>query len=288
LKILSLIIAIGYLHLTVFWSKDLINWHYPLAYLCGVLSMSLFFNVLHDANHFECFAAPYNHLNEVMSRIVGANSFVKHEMIMTHHTFRHHAYTGNPTLDPERQWLIKQAIKKLFKNKLHAKIFFVVIFGIFPGQWPLTAFVYTKWYLSDKLMNNPNQKLPPKIVFTWYELMIYGYNIINILHLIYKGRFLIIYLFFLGLSNLASIGFIPAHDVYQVVQNGDIDPNKDYGEIQCYNNSNFHNNVWFNFMYSLMGGINYHNEHHLFPTLSHSHYPRIAPIVKKTCEEFKI
>jgi len=67
---------------------------------------------------------------------------------------------------------------------------------------------------------------------------------------------------------------------------GDVDPNKDYGEIQCLNNSNFHNNIWCNFMYSLMGGINYHYEHHLFPTMSHSHYPSIAPIVKQTCKDF--
>jgi len=27
-------------------------------------------------------------------------------------------------------------------------------------------------------MNNPNQTLPSKIVFTWYEILIYSYNII--------------------------------------------------------------------------------------------------------------
>jgi hypothetical protein len=94
--------SITFLHYSTFWVKTHRTVHYLQAYLCGVLSMSLFFNVLHDANHFECFAAPYNYLNEVLSRIVGANSWVKHEMIMSHHTFRHHSYTGNPTLDPER------------------------------------------------------------------------------------------------------------------------------------------------------------------------------------------
>lgn len=34
------------------------------------------------------------------------------------------------------------------------------------------------------------------------------------------------------------------------------------------------------------GGLNFQVEHHLFPAISHLHYPRIAPIVQRTAEEF--
>lgn len=34
------------------------------------------------------------------------------------------------------------------------------------------------------------------------------------------------------------------------------------------------------------GGLNFQVEHHLFPHICHVHYPRIAPIVKATCDEF--
>lgn len=34
----------------------------------------------------------------------------------------------------------------------------------------------------------------------------------------------------------------------------------------------------------LNGGLNYQIEHHLFPRIQHSHYPTIAPIVRKYCE----
>jgi linoleoyl-CoA desaturase len=37
-----------------------------------------------------------------------------------------------------------------------------------------------------------------------------------------------------------------------------------------------------------LGGLNYQVEHHLFPRICHVHYPAIAPIVKKTAEEFGI
>lgn len=37
-----------------------------------------------------------------------------------------------------------------------------------------------------------------------------------------------------------------------------------------------------------IGGLNYQIEHHLFPRVAHVHYPDIAPIVKRTAEEFGI
>jgi linoleoyl-CoA desaturase len=37
-----------------------------------------------------------------------------------------------------------------------------------------------------------------------------------------------------------------------------------------------------------VGGTNYQIEHHLFPHICHVQYPRLSPIVRKTCEEFGI
>jgi linoleoyl-CoA desaturase len=37
-----------------------------------------------------------------------------------------------------------------------------------------------------------------------------------------------------------------------------------------------------------VGGLNYQVEHHLFPRISHIHYPAIAGIVKSTAEEFNV
>lgn len=37
-----------------------------------------------------------------------------------------------------------------------------------------------------------------------------------------------------------------------------------------------------------VGGLNYQIEHHLFPRISHIHYPAISKIVKETCEKFDL
>lgn len=38
----------------------------------------------------------------------------------------------------------------------------------------------------------------------------------------------------------------------------------------------------------LIGGLNFQVEHHLFPHISHVHYRKIAPIVRKTAQEFQL
>ena len=38
----------------------------------------------------------------------------------------------------------------------------------------------------------------------------------------------------------------------------------------------------------LLGGLNFQIEHHLFPRISHVHYPAISSVVEQTCREFGI
>ena len=36
------------------------------------------------------------------------------------------------------------------------------------------------------------------------------------------------------------------------------------------------------------GGLNFQVEHHLFPRISHIHYPQISKLVKETCKQFNV
>jgi linoleoyl-CoA desaturase len=38
----------------------------------------------------------------------------------------------------------------------------------------------------------------------------------------------------------------------------------------------------------LVGGLNYQVEHHLYPKISHIHYPQISKIVRETCDEMQV
>src|SRR6185295_5601244 len=38
----------------------------------------------------------------------------------------------------------------------------------------------------------------------------------------------------------------------------------------------------------LVGGLNFQIEHHLFPRISHIHYPEISRIIKQACKEYGV
>jgi linoleoyl-CoA desaturase len=38
----------------------------------------------------------------------------------------------------------------------------------------------------------------------------------------------------------------------------------------------------------LVGGLNFQIEHHLFPKISHVHYPAISEIVSNVCREYQL
>ncbi|MEY3051508.1 MAG: hypothetical protein RLY31_1293 [Bacteroidota bacterium] len=86
---------------------------------------------------------------------------------------------------------------------------------------------------------------------------------------------------------ILSIVFQLAH----IVEDTDTPAPDDYGNMentwaihQLFTTANFapRNKLvsWF------VGGLNYQIEHHIFPHISHVHYPRISAIVKETAREF--
>lgn len=47
-------------------------------------------------------------------------------------------------------------------------------------------------------------------------------------------------------------------------------------------------NVCYDWLCFFNGGLNYQIEHHLFPRVQHSHYPKIAPVVAAFCKSRNI
>ncbi|MEO9036604.1 MAG: acyl-CoA desaturase [Gemmatimonadaceae bacterium] len=58
--------------------------------------------------------------------------------------------------------------------------------------------------------------------------------------------------------------------------------NRDFVLLQCATTCNI-KTTWFGNLFC--GGTDYQIEHHLFPGISHPHYPKMAPYVKAWCEE---
>lgn len=101
-------------------------------------------------------------------------------------------------------------------------------------------------------------------------------------------------LFFLclhiGLGLTLSIVFQLAHvvedTVFDHIETGAKNIDNEWAMHQVRTTANFSpdNNIisWF------AGGLNYQIEHHLFPRISHIHYPALSKLVQSECEAFNL
>jgi len=102
------------------------------------------------------------------------------------------------------------------------------------------------------------------------------------------GRVLGVYaLISMTLGVVFSIVFQLAHTVDNVDHplRGATDHNE-WVIHQIKTTSNFAAKNWF-VSFSL-GGLNFQREHHLFPKVSHVHYPAIAKVIREVCAEHQV
>ncbi|MGB0166544.1 MAG: fatty acid desaturase family protein [Luteibaculum sp.] len=122
--------------------------------------------------------------------------------------------------------------------------------------------------------------------------------------LAYFGIFLVIPIitlsvpFWLTILMFCAMHFVCGHYLAIVFQTAHVMPEAKFEKID----ENASQENWFvhqilttanfapkNKMLSwILGGLNYQIEHHLFPNISHIHYPKLSKIVKQTTQEFNL
>ena len=100
-------------------------------------------------------------------------------------------------------------------------------------------------------------------------------------------------LYWTTVGALYFANIFPNHDTaetYQNVQQVAHHHQLDWGEQQVRSSGNHScdGGVYSTFHTQWFGGINMQIEHHLFPSVSHMHYPAITDIVRRTCHEFGV
>ncbi len=151
---------------------------------------------------------------------------------------------------------------------------------------------YTK-YFKGRVGTVPIKKMSAFDHFAFWTAKI-GYAFMMIVLPIYLLGFLPWLVGFLVLTMFAgfvlSIVFQLAHTVEETAfPVAAIDTNKIENEWAIHQIETTANFATKNKLISwLVGGLNFQIEHHLFPKISHIHYPEISKIIKKTCAEFNV
>lgn len=252
-----------------------------LNMISGHMFIQYGFCVMHDGSH-SAISKNYR-INETMCRIWNSLSLWDNQIWLKHHCYRHHSYTGSK-YDPDtihfKPFIRKSTEEDYRKYWNYSNIIALMTTCIFPGMWLGQSLVYLRALISKRFW---------RIKLTSYNLSIIetGLKLFTLVSLIYSYNFLVAFSFIISCNVTYFMCIVPDHDQYETHNNIEHDySNKDWGEIQVRNSGNFAtNNPLINFCF---GGINYQIEHHLFPTISHVHFPQISKIVKETCKEYNI
>lgn len=287
--ILTLSFAFVYIHLIfytpVFWLALL------ECILLGGLTAAIGFNVMHDGAHgsFSRYAW-VNKFAGLSLNFLGANVF----MWNTKHNVIHHAYTNVDGIDDDIDagiFLRLCETQKKYKMHRFQHYYFWAAYSLLYLYW--IFFTDYKKYFSKKIGNIPLKKMSLKEHISFWSFKMLHMFMFVVLPIIMVGfsSWLIgflVYALFAGF--VLSIVFQLAHTV-EGTHFPQANPitNKledDWAVHQLKTTANFATR---NKLISwLVGGLNFQIEHHLFPKISHVHYPAISKIIREACAEYGI
>jgi linoleoyl-CoA desaturase len=263
--------------------------------LCTILGgflASIGFNVMHDACHGSYSSKKWvNNVLGLTLNALGGNSFIwkfKHNII-------HHTYTNVDGVDDDiaKSPLMRQCeSQKWVPAHRYQHIYVVLVYAISSFAW-VFIMDFNK-YLKRKVFTTQLQKMSTSdhIIF-WASKVLYVLFYIAIpVYMVGWGPWAIGFAcmhIFLGL--ILALIFQLAH----VVEHAEFEAaagmehkliENEWAIHQVKTTANFAPRNKFVNWY--VGGLNYQVEHHLFPRVSHIHYPAISAIVQQTCEQFNL
>lgn len=277
-----------YIHLLFFYPN---NWMAAIECLImGGLTAAIGFNVMHDGGHGSFSNSKFwNKVAAFSVNGLGASML----MWNNKHNIIHHTYTNIDGIDDDIE--IKPLLRMCPSQKKYKAHKFQHIYVWFLYSFLLIIWVFAtdyQKYFKQKIGEVPIKRLRvfDHIAF-WIAKIVYYFMMIVLP--IYKVGFAKWIIGFSILSLFAgfilSVVFQLAHTVEETQfpvpsENKDIENEWAIHQIQTTANFATKNKLisW------LVGGLNFQIEHHLFPKISHVHYPKISKIIKKTCEEFNI
>jgi linoleoyl-CoA desaturase len=269
------------------------NYSWPagilLAGLFGFTLVCIAFNVMHDACHGSYSGKKW--VNEFMGlsmNALGSSAFIwkiKHNII-------HHTYTNIDGVDSDiahspllrqcttQKWVPAHRFQFLYMFPLYAISTLTWVFG--------TDF---HKYFSKRVHTTAINRIDAKehILFWSSKLLyVFFYVVVPVYFLGWQPWLIGFLIVHLVMGFVLSVVFQLAHVVEKTFFEEAAEERKviesEWAVHEVKTTANFaaQNKVisW------LVGGLNFQIEHHLFPQISHIHYPAISKIVREQCAQF--
>jgi linoleoyl-CoA desaturase len=263
-----------------------------LCALMGVVVASVGFNVMHDGAHGSFSSRRW--VNELMAHslnLLGGSSYIWR----LKHNENHHTFTNVEGMDDDidiKPWIRVHAGQQRYWFHRFQHVYSLLLYGT----------TYLFWIFYNDLRKYFTRRVADGTPLRPMRLREHiGFWSTKAL---YIGLFLVLPMLMVGvLPVLAGYGVMvfvagvvisvvfqlahvvePAGFVHPAVEGHRIEAEWAVHQLTTTANFATHNRVW-NWLF---GGLNFQIEHHLFPRISHVHYPAISKRLRQVCAEFNI
>lgn len=261
----------------------------------GLLTAGIGFSVMHDANHgaYSSSRLPNQLIGYSLNLIGGnvANWKIQHNQL-------HHFYTNIEGFDED---ISNVAILRFSPHQRLKHIHrYQHIYA-----WPIYSLMTLSWVLWGdfvQLVRFRRERLLDKLGHSFWVLLV-GLIISKLLYLGYALVLPLVLLdnpWYITVGLFMSMHLVTGFVLSVVFQVAHVMPTSEFPKPmpgtnlvetnwaihQLKTTTNFAPNnailTW------LVGGLNHQIEHHLFPTICHIHYPKLAEIVQRTANEYRL
>ncbi|MDQ6758137.1 MAG: acyl-CoA desaturase [Bacteroidota bacterium] len=263
----------------------------PECIILGGITAAIGFNVMHDGGHGSF--SKHTWLNKTAGNslnFLGASALLWNMK----HNILHHTYTNIDGVDDDIEVkpmlrLCKSQKRYFFHRFQHYYVWFLYTLLHILWIWG-TDF---KKYFKREIAHTPLRKwtIREHINF-WIAKFVYAFIMVAVP--VYFVGFVTWLIGFLVMAMVCGFTIAIVFQLAHTVEETEFPlPAESSGKIenewaihQVLTTANFATNnkviSW------LVGGLNFQIEHHLFPRISHIHYPAISKIIKQACNEFGI
>jgi linoleoyl-CoA desaturase len=262
-----------------------------LSVVMGVVLSSIGFNVMHDACHGSYSTKKWvNNILGLSLNALGGNAFFWKQK----HNILHHTYTNIAGLDDDiaQSKLVRQSPAQEWMPVHRFQHIYL------PFAYSLSIFIWVGFrdfdkYFKKKVHNTPIPPMNTKehLIF-WLSKIFYAlfYVVIPILCIGFTKWIIGFSIMGLVMGLVLAYVFQLAHAVegpeFDAVGIDDKMIETEWAVHQVKTTANFAPKS--KILSWLVGGLNYQIEHHLFPRISHVHYPALSKIVQQECKRFNL
>jgi len=264
----------------------------PLCLLLGLNLGLIGFNVMHEGGH-QSFSRHkwMNNASAYSLNMLGGISF----FWKIKHNINHHTFTNIDGMDSDidaKPFMRMHREQPRYWFHRFQHLYWVFLYGISYLAWVFYE-DFQKYFSGRHSANSTPKKLALKEHFIFWVTKIMYVAMYIILPVIMVGWLpalvgILLITFVTGVS--ISIVFQLAHVVedtqFYSAEHQEESTKQEWAVHQIQSTANFATGS--KVLHWLLGGLNFQIEHHLFPRISHIHYPQISRIVKEVCRESNV